>query len=505
MKRRHLLPALALLLGACGPRKLPPAQPVTPVGELAQRSMTPSDLEEQAKTAISERMSKRERHFRELYEPGSLWNPLRIEQRDIDRGRIPLRSLVNIGRDLFELDFGPAQGLGNGLAARKSKLAGPGAAPNLRHVHYKEFGGPDGTRCASCHHVGGLGGAGFRADNAFLDGDGDMPASGLERNPRSLMGAALLQRLAEEMTEELQAQVRTATKRIERGKSAPLVAKGVSFGNLTVRKDGSLDALGVRGVSLDFVVRPFGWKGTGTTVREQVLLSLQRNLGVQAEELVETFAKTGRRDLAELLGDGPPEDPDADGITREATTGMVSALTAYIASLTPPIEDSPEWPTMQLRLGRGAAVFERIGCASCHVPELPLEDPVVSLGPTPGSQPRLDLSPLLTSPYKPERQKTVRIYSDLKRHSLGDELGEARGYNGIPKHQFLTPPLWGLSASAPYLHDGRAPTVDAAILAHGGEAAASRDAYMKLEMEDNGSLRVFLHSLGRPQHLECKP
>lgn len=484
-----------LLLAGCG-RGAPHGQPIPPVGDVMQRSFLPNDIEADARQAIAERLSRREKQFRELVEPGSMWNPLRIEQEDIDAGRVKLPALIDIGRELFRADFGPAQGLGNGLAKSGSPLAGKRQTPNLRHVQYREFGGPDGTRCIACHHVGGQGGSGFKIDNAFLDGDGQLPSSGLERNPRSLIGAAILQQLADEMTHELRAQVRTATKRIARGKSAPFTAKGVSFGVLRLTPDGRLDATGVRGISLDLIVRPFGWKGTSASLRQMVVTSLQQNLGLQAEELVRNAGPPSKNNI---LGSGPDGDPDDDGVRREFTTGMVTAVTAYLAALAPPIEDQPLDAPYAMMLGKGKRLFEQLGCASCHVPELPIDSTVVSLGPTPKSQPRVDLLPLLGG------ERKVRLFSDLRRHNMGETLSEPRGYIGIPRHQWVTPPLWGLSASAPYLHDGRAGTVHEAIMQHGGEAQASRDAYAKLLLEEAGTMRVYLLSLGRPAHLEFRP
>jgi CxxC motif-containing protein (DUF1111 family) len=117
----------------------------------------------------------------------------------------------------------------------------------------------------------------------------------------------------------------------------------------------------------------------------------------------------------------------------------------------------------------------------------------------------VDLAPLLTSMGRTERQPAVRLYSDLKLHDMGEDLSETHGYQGTPRHLWLTPPLWGLSTSAPYLHDGRAGSTDAAIKAHGGEASAARVAYDKLSPEDGGALRLFLQMLSRPARLESKP
>lgn len=495
-----LLPCLALLGSSAGCSRRSSAQPIPPTGNLAVRSLTPTEVGADARRVIGERLAQRERQFRELYQPGSHSNTLRIEQRDIDSGRIALPQLIEIGRELFSSDFGLGTGLGNGLAQHKSPLAGKQPAPNLRHVHFREFGGPDGTRCVGCHHVGGAGGAGFRADNSFLDGDGDTPSSGLERNPRALFGAAILQRLGEEMTADLQAQVSTAVRKLPAGGSVELSSKGVAFGVLRRAKNGKLDVSGVRGVSLDFIVRPFGWKGTAASLRQQVVTSLQQNLGIQAEELVRRTGKSG------ALGSGPPGDPDADGVVREATEGMVTAITAYLAALTPSSEELLIAPNFALKLGRGEHLFRSLGCAECHVPELPLNNPVLRLGPGEDSLPVVDLTPLFGSSAGPvTKPLRVRLYSDLRRHNLGDELAESRGYLGIPRTSWLTPPLWGISVTGPYLHDGRAGDIDTAIRAHLGEAAAARTAYMKLSVAESEPLRLFLLSLGRPTQVEFKP
>ncbi len=490
----------ALALFGCTQKRLPPAEPILPLGDVAARSLSPVDPMAQAQEAVAATLARRERRMREAFAPGSQWAKLRVEQPDIDAGRVSLAQLLEIGQELFLIDFTKEQGLGNGLAARKSPLAGAQPAPNLRHVQYRLFGGPDGTRCLACHHLGGAGGAGFRIDNALIDGDGEHPRTALERNPRPLWGAAVLGQLAAEMTAELREKYAVAQRELRPGQSVALTAKGVAFGTLSRGSSGQIDGAGIRGVRPDLIVRPFGWKGTAATLRQIVVESLQRNLGIQAEEL---FANG--EPAASLYGDGPPGDPDNDGVTREATVGMVTALTAYLAALTLPIEESPEPPSFMLATARGGELFDKIGCAVCHVPELPLDSPIVSLGPQSRSRPRVDLSPLLKSTGRAERQHTVRLYSDLKLHDMGPELSESRGSLGAPRQIWLTPPLWGLSVSAPYLHDGRAGSTDTAIRAHGGEANKARAAYDALSLEDAGALRLFLQSLSRPARLEFKP
>ena len=68
---------------------------------------------------------------------------------------------------------------------------------------------------------------------------------------------------------------------------------------------------------------------------------------------------------------------------------------------------------------------------------------------------------------------------------------------GVAVNEYLTPRLWGVADSAPYLHDGRAPSFDYAIAGHDGEGAAARAAFAPLSFEDKGGLRVYLMSLRR--------
>ena len=95
----------------------------------------------------------------------------------------------------------------------------------------------------------------------------------------------------------------------------------------------------------------------------------------------------------------------------------------------------------------------------------------------------------------------VHLFSDLKRHDMGAALATAAPQGTIPARVFLTRPLWGLAETAPYLHDGRAPTVHEAIVLHGGEATAARDAYLALDEPARASVRVFLTSLSRTPKL----
>ena len=113
----------------------------------------------------------------------------------------------------------------------------------------------------------------------------------------------------------------------------------------------------------------------------------------------------------------------------------------------------------------GEALFASVGCATCHIPELPGAN-----GPVP-------------------------LYSDLLLHDIHDVdfRGTAETDAGVGLYR--TPPLWGLRRSAPYLHDGRASTIEAAIELHFDEAENSRLNYEALTSAEREQLLLFLQDL----------
>ncbi|MGB8329181.1 MAG: di-heme oxidoredictase family protein [Polyangiales bacterium] len=159
-----------------------------------------------------------------------------------------------------------------------------------------------------------------------------------------------------------------------------------------------------------------------------------------------------------------PDEPtvDLDEIPDpELSESELFDLVSFALLLAAP---EPEEPSPQS--DRGADVFRDIGCDKCHVPSL--------RGP----------------------RGAIPAYTDLLLHDMGDELADGFPMAQASGREFRTHPLWGVAAAVPYLHDGRARTIDDAIRRHGGEAVSSRDAYLALQSESRESLIEFLHSLG---------
>jgi len=443
--------------------------------------------------------------LREAAAPGSLLRDMHaaLDPKRIAAGDVCLSELDDRGELLFEHEYGYADGLGGGGAAKA-----PGGP--FRRVHEGLFGGPETLSCPSCHWVGGPNGAGAETDNAFLQGDGGRTASGDQRNPPALVAVGVVQALAHEMTRDLQQArgdlVREAA-RAGAGREARLTTKGVDFGVLRATAKGEVDASGVRGVDADLVVKPFGWKGTAADFADFASEALQVHMGIQSDRLLATAAH-------EVLGDGQdPRDPDGDGVRDELGRGPFAAMMAHLALLETPIVE----PLIQYRqlpaaaqvllpptttsfaddFRRGREQFHTLGCAGCHVPMLVLESPVVTIE----GMPPIDLSHDMRRPALTYDSALhgypVWLFSDLKRHDMGTANAAQHVQRGVPVNDYLTPRLWGVADSAPYLHDGRAPSFDYAIAGHDGEGAAARAAFAALPYDDKGPLRVYLMSLRR--------
>ena len=99
------------------------------------------------------------------------------------------------------------------------------------------------------------------------------------------------------------------------------------------------------------------------------------------------------------------------------------------------------------------------------------------------------------------RNQTIHPYTDLLLHDMGPGLADNMGENGAAGSEWRTPPLWsigltaGVSGGEAYLHDGRARTLEEAILWHGGEAETSKETFRNMPSADRADIIRFLKSL----------
>ena len=444
-------------------------------------------------------------------------NLARTEQLELFQAEQRFDDVFIDGDEVFE--FEPERALGGGQGPFAADL--PIAA---RPVHDGDIGGGDGASCRGCHFVGGPDGAGSSTQRALLRGDGHRVSTAVVRDAPHVMGLGYISRLAREMEADLKASFVEATDIAATTSlpiTVPLQSKGVSFGELVARPGGSVDTSRVDGVASDLVIRPFGHKGRHADLPSLVDEALQVHLGIQTASRLSTFAGQPAR-----IGSGTALDPDNDGHVApvlvqdgepgaEASASQSLLLAAYLSMLGVPEIHPPRSPDLLTRWARGRELFESTGCTLCHVERLPMNSPNVVVDAVGGFTGSLAFSlaefgqepRALRTDFAPGSGPTDSVpifaFTDLKRHEMGTALSDAidevppDGSDVVAASVWLTRSLWGVADTAPYLHDGRAATLDEAIGLHGGEAAGVRDAYLLLSNTEQASLRAFLVSLTR--------
>jgi CxxC motif-containing protein (DUF1111 family) len=204
----------------------------------------------------------------------------------------------------------------------------------------------------------------------------------------------------------------------------------------------------------------------------------------QVSSLLQQTAEAYHQDIGVTTDFLPDENanPQASPATQaadrvadpELPAAIVRSVIAYLRLLAPPAPGE-----MTASRTRGRQVFESAQCAKCHVPAL------------------------RTGPHATAAlaHKDVTLYSDLLLHDMGDGLADYRPDGSADGYEWRTAPLWGLrimrdflNGNAFLLHDGRARSVEEAILAHGGEAQAARDAFAGLGPDDRAALLDFVES-----------
>lgn len=435
--------------------------------------------------------------------------PSHLSQSDMEAGSIGFDTILAHGELLFAANFNGLDGAG------RPTSTGTGAARPARSgvESFNRLSGPDANSCAGCHNMPRLGGGGDNVANVFVlaqrlphvnfdGGPGDGNAThllanvGNERNTLGMWGSGYVELLAREMTVELRRIRDSAVRQAQatgRSQRAALTAKGVSFGAITAHSNGTLTTDEVVGIDADLLLRPFHQKGVVVSLRQFTNNAMNHHHGIQSRE---------------RFGSGA--DPDGDGVVDELTEGDITAVTLFQAMLPVPGQVLPEEPAARRAVEHGSNLFASIGCATCHVPSLPLDDAVFT-EPNPfnpvGNLRVADvsrtiaidlnasgLSPRLTKGADGRTQ--VPLYSDLKRHYLGPECdNEKLVQDGVATGLFLTKKLWGMASEPPFLHHGRALTLTEAISMHGGEADASRVAFAALSAGDQAALIDFLKSL----------
>ena len=209
----------------------------------------------------------------------------------------------------------------------------------------------------------------------------------------------------------------------------------------------------------------FGWKAGIPSVREQTVDALADDIGITS---------SGRREQPctaaqpECLASPTGGDP-------EASDHQIDVIAFFARALAVPERRDPDPSSNK----QAEALFGDLGCSSCHLTEL-----------------RTGASDIESI-----ANKTIHPYTDLLLHDMGPGLASDLAEGDASGAEWRTPPLWGIgmvevvNGHTRFLHDGRARSLEEAVLWHGGEAQKARERFTSLSAEERSALIAFLESL----------
>lgn len=202
------------------------------------------------------------------------------------------------------------------------------------------------------------------------------------------------------------------------------------------------------------VIGKFTWKASAPSVRHQIAAAFHHDMGLNSSLFpYKNCTEFQKECLSAPKGREPLDVPDE----------RLDAVVFYVKHLRLPK------PSVNVK---GEALFSQIGCTSCHTPSVKIAG-----------------------------EKTIEPYSDLLLHDMGEELSDGRREFEADGREWRTAPLWGIGKRTSilnqrnYLHDGRARSIEEAILWHGGEAKGSREKFRALSHAERRHLLKFLEGL----------
>ncbi len=223
----------------------------------------------------------------------------------------------------------------------------------------------------------------------------------------------------------------------------------------------------------NFNIGRVGYKCQANNIEVFIRGAVQNQMGMTTDPVAGNAAvvSLSTRFLPQVAGGQTSPTSDSDAVPDpEISVSDFADIIAFNKFLKQP-DRLPDTPQTMM----GEALFDSIGCTKCHRPTLPS-----SIG-------------------------DLHAYTDLLIHDMGPALADNISM-GMPQpavfpgsggtgSEFRTQPLWGVRMHAPYLHDGRADTLEQAVLAHGGEGVESRDAYAALTQAERDAIIAFLEIL----------
>ncbi|MBZ0262450.1 MAG: thiol oxidoreductase [Hyphomicrobiales bacterium] len=210
----------------------------------------------------------------------------------------------------------------------------------------------------------------------------------------------------------------------------------------------------------------FGWKANQPNLRQQNAGAAAGDIGIATSMAEAQNCTPAQFDCVKAINGGAPEMSDE----------FLDKLTLYTMTIAVPAQRNANDPVVK----QGEALFRAMGCASCHMPTLQTKS---------------------VEHFSELANQTFHPFTDLLLHDMGEGLADNRPDFEATGREWRTPPLWGLGLIPVVnkhdflLHDGRARGAAEAILWHGGEAEAAREAFRNAAKPERDALIAFLNSL----------
>jgi hypothetical protein len=457
---------------------------------------------------------------------------------DGEEYKATIPALIDYGRRLFDAMWTIQEGAGRPLTKGTGAPLADAHEPLVFPRNFNRISGPDTNSCSGCHNKPYIGGGGDIAANVFVLGQrfdfatfnqsnmaGTQTAVDEIGNPTTLQtianfrktigmsGSGFIEMLARQITSDLQT-IRDAT---PVGGSGTLISKGISFGAIRRNVNGTWDTSHVVGISAlslkttsakdppTLIIRPFHQAGNVVSLREFTNSAFNHHHGMQSEERF-----------------GIGVDADGDGFVNELTRADITATTVFQATMPVPGRMINTDPEIQEAVIMGEKKFRMIGCASCHLENLPLDNKGwIYSEPGPynprtniraGEVPPINIDLTGDDLPQPRLKVTAGVvyvpaYTDLKLHDItsgpGDPNREHLDMNQTPgtaaffagNGKFITRKLWGIANQHSFGHHGLYTTMREAVLSHAGEASTSASAFRSSSKYDQDCIIEFLKSL----------
>ena len=210
----------------------------------------------------------------------------------------------------------------------------------------------------------------------------------------------------------------------------------------------------------------FGWKANQPTLEQQAASAFLGDIGITSNIFPGENCPPSQVACSRAANGGSPEIPDE----------CLGKVVLYVQTLAVPAMRDAEVDTVK----QGARLFVQTQCSVCHTPRHETGD---------------------FHQVEPLHNQVIFPYTDLLLHDMGPSLADNRPDGQASGSEWRTPPLWGIglvetvNGHTMFLHDGRARSLEEAVLWHGGEAEGSGQLFMELTAEQRSALIRFLESI----------